>query len=131
MSIEYTYEIVSVDAAARCMEVVYRAEGHPEQRIGARLPYEGEALEGVIAMYAPVAYWESLQAPVVAPEVGVMGTMSPLPPSPEPLLTQDQIDAARNAEMLAQVQFEKQLAKALIKFGLLQSDPTEIGVTQL
>lgn len=36
-----------------------------------------------------------------------------------------------NAEMWAQVEFEKKTAKALIKFGLLDSDPTEIGVTAL
>lgn len=131
MSIEYTYEIASVDEQARCMEVIYRADGHPEQRVGARLPYEGEALEGVINMYAPVAYWESLQAPVAAPLVGATGTVSPLPPSTEPLLTPEQIEAANNAEMLARAHFEKQVAKALMKFGLLTSDPTEIQVTQL
>lgn len=36
-----------------------------------------------------------------------------------------------NAAMWAQVEFEKKLAKALIKFGLLASDPTAIEVTQL
>lgn len=131
MSINYTYEIASVDEQARCMEIIYRAEGHPEQRVGARLPFEGEALEGVVNMYAPVAYWESLQAPVVVPEVGTVGTSPQLPPSPEPLLTPEQIEEAKRREMWAQVQFEKQVAAALVKFGLLQSDPTTIEVTQL
>jgi len=36
-----------------------------------------------------------------------------------------------NAAMWAQVEFEKRAAKALVKFGLLASDPTEIGTTQL
>ena len=123
MSIEYTYEIVSVDAAARCMEVIYRASGHPEQRIGARLPYEGETLEAVIAAYSPVSYWESLQATVVAPAVGTSGTVSPPVP-----LSQDQVSAQ---QMWEQAAFEKRVAKALVKFGVLQSDPTEIPVSQL
>jgi hypothetical protein len=131
MTINYTYEIAAVDEQARCMEVIYRAEGHPEQRVGARLPYEGEALEGVISMYAPVAYWESLRATVIVPEVGLVGTMTPLPLSPEPLLTPDQIEAAKNAEMWEQVHFERRVAKALVKFGVLQSDPTNIEVTLL
>jgi hypothetical protein len=131
MSINYTYEIASVDAQARCMEVIYRAEGHPEQRVGTRLPYEGEVLDAVVAMYSPVAYWESLQASVVVPQVGASGSRPELPNSTEPLLTAEQIEAAKNAEMWAQVQFEKQIAKALIKFGVLTSDPTEIQVTQL
>ena len=123
MSIEYTYEIVSVDAQARCMEVIYRAEGHPEQRIGTRLPYEGEALEAVISAYSPVGYWESLQAAVTLPSVGAQGVITPPTPTSEQELA--------NHKMWEQVQFEKRVAKALVKFGVLQSDPTEIAVSQL
>jgi hypothetical protein len=80
MSITYTYEIVAVDEAARVMEVVYTAEGHPTQHIGARLPYEGESLEAVVDMYAPVRFWEELQSAVVVPSVGVTGTVEPPAP---------------------------------------------------
>jgi hypothetical protein len=80
MSITYTYEIVSVDEAARCMEVVYAAEGHPTMHIGARLPYEGESLEGVVAMFAPVRYWEELKLPLAVPQVGATGEITPEPP---------------------------------------------------
>lgn len=79
MSITYTYKIISVDQAARCMEVVYEAEGHPTMHIGARLPYEGEALDSIVAQYAPVAYWQELQRPVVVPQVGATGVVSPIP----------------------------------------------------
>jgi hypothetical protein len=82
MSIEYTYEIILVDAQARCMEIVYNAAGHPTMHIGARLPYEGETLEDVIRMYAPVRYWEERLQPVVVPEVGASGSLAPLPPAP-------------------------------------------------
>lgn len=77
MSIEYTYEIVNVDETARCMEVVYSAPGHQTMHIGARLPYEGETLEAVVAMYSPVAYWEEQARPVVLPQVGASGTVAP------------------------------------------------------
>lgn len=80
MSIPYTYEIIAVHEEGRCMEVVYRADGHPTQHIGARLPYQGETLEAVIDMYAPVQYWLSLQTPVVVPQVGLTGTISPVAP---------------------------------------------------
>lgn len=40
-------------------------------------------------------------------------------------------EAQANAEMWAQLQFEKQVAKALVKFGVLESDPTVIPVSQL
>lgn len=78
MSIEYTYEIAAVNAQARCMEVIYRADGLPEQRIGTRLPYEGETLESVIAAFSPVRYWEELRAPVSVPQVGQTGTITPV-----------------------------------------------------
>ncbi len=77
MSITYTYTIINVDAAARCMEIVYESEGRARQHIGARLPYEGESLESVVQMYAPVAYWLEQERPVVVPEIGVTGVIEP------------------------------------------------------
>lgn len=77
MSIQYTYQIISVDEAARCMEVVYSAEGHKTMHIGVRLPFEGESLESVIKSFAPVPLWIELATPVVAPPVGLSGTIAP------------------------------------------------------
>lgn len=79
MSITYTYEILSVDEASRCMEVVYRSEGHKTMHISARLPFEGEPLEDVIRSFAPVPLWEELAKAVSVPEVGLSGTLAPLP----------------------------------------------------
>jgi hypothetical protein len=83
MSITYTYEIVSVDEAARCMEVVYSAEGHQTMHIGARLPFEGESLEAVIDQYAPIPYWLEQTLPVVLPQVGARGVIEPSQPAPQ------------------------------------------------
>lgn len=80
MSITYTYEIIAVDEAARCMEVVYRADGHQTMHVGARLPFEGEELSFVIQMYAPVPYWEEQMKPVIVPSVGTTGELSSAPP---------------------------------------------------
>jgi len=87
MSITYTYEIIVVNETARCMEVVYSAEGHQTMHIGARLPFEGEALEDVIKSFAPVPLWIERATPVVAPQVGAKGTIkppAPVAPEPEP-----------------------------------------------
>jgi hypothetical protein len=77
MSITYKYEIISVDAAARCMEVVYSAEGHQTMHIGARLPYDDETLEQVIRMYAPTMFWSSVLRGVIVPVVGDTGVIEP------------------------------------------------------
>lgn len=83
MNIEYTYEIISVNEQARCMEIIYTATGYPAMHIGARLPYEGETLEAIIRMYAPLRYWEETTQPVVVPVVGTSGALAPLPtPAP-------------------------------------------------
>lgn len=79
MSIEYKYEIVSVDETARCMEVIYTATGHQTMHIGARLPYVGESLEAVIQMYSPVRFWEEQQLSVEVPPVGAQGTIAVAP----------------------------------------------------
>jgi hypothetical protein len=81
MNITYTYEIIAVDQAARCMEVVYTSEGNPTMHIGARLPYEGEDIESVVEMYAPVRYWEEIKTPTVSVSAGQTGTLTTFAPS--------------------------------------------------
>lgn len=80
MSIEYTYEVVMVDAPARCMEVRYTSAGRAPVNVSARIPYVGETLESVIAMYSPVRFWEEQEANITPPTVGVTGTWTPPPP---------------------------------------------------
>jgi hypothetical protein len=75
MPINFNYEIISVNEQARCMEIVYTAEGYPVQHIGARLPYEGETVEDIIRMYAPTTLWLELKKSVVTPAVGTSGRM--------------------------------------------------------
>ena len=79
MNITYTYQILNVDAQARCMEVIYASEGRQTMHIGARLPYEGEQLEDVIKAFAPVRLWEESQMAVVVPEAGISGQIVLLP----------------------------------------------------
>lgn len=45
--------------------------------------------------------------------------------------TQEQLQAEENAKMWAQLQFEQNIAKVLVKFGVLEADPTVIPVQQL
>jgi len=133
MSIQYTYEIIKVDEAARCMEVIYSADGYQTMHIGARLPFEGESLEDIIMEFAPVSLWSERSKSVIAPMVGQSGHIdgSVLTHQSRLPRTDDEIEAMRNAEMWAQVKFEKQVASALVKFGVLSEDPTSIPVAKL
>lgn len=81
ININYSYEIVLVDAPSKCMVVKYTAEGFPPMQISTRLPYEGEDVEAVIRHYAPVSLWVLSKTPVVAPELGTKGEVkAPEPP---------------------------------------------------
>jgi hypothetical protein len=133
MSIVYTFEVVAVDEAARCMEVVYKADGHAEHRIGARLPFAGESLAAVVNMYAPIWQWQESVRELSVPAIGASGEIGPDTPAEVFAAeeTQEQKQARLNREMWAQAEFEKQVAKVLVKFGVLQSDPTDIPVTTL
>lgn len=74
--INYTYQITSVDESARCMEIVFSSEGRQTMFVGARLPFEGEAIEDVVKMYAPISYWLDLEKSVAAPQVGHSGEIT-------------------------------------------------------
>ena len=73
----YTYEIIAVNEAARCMEIVYTSDDGRVQHVGARLPYLGEDVASIVAMYSPEAYWREQDAEVVIPTVGTAGVSQP------------------------------------------------------
>lgn len=133
MSIAYTYEIIAVNEAARCMEVVYSAEGHQTMHISTRLPTESEPLENVIRIFAPVALWREMEAPVAVPVVGHRGYIDENTLAHQAVLsmTPEEVEARLNADMWAQLEFEKQVASALVKFGILAVNPTDIPVAEL
>lgn len=106
--ITYTYEIIAVDEAARSMEVVYTSETHGVMHVGARLPFEGEPLEQVIVMFAPVQEWRLRELAVTVPEVGTSGQLTdvdpitpPSPQEPEPFWTAED-EAAFNEQINAE-----------------------------
>ena len=122
MSITYTYTVISADEVARCMEILYESAGHQNMHICARLPYEGETLEQVVQMYAPITHWETVVLNVIVPNVGTTGVVNvAAAPGPDP-------EQLANAKMMAQLTFEKNVAAALMKFGVLASDPTAAPV---
>lgn len=85
--IPYTYEVIeSTDAG---MVLRYTSPGRSPVNIGARLPYEGETLDAIAAMYSPVAYWLEQDAVKLPVPVGASGSFTPLqpePPTPEQII---------------------------------------------
>lgn len=75
MIVQYTYEITAVDTEAKCMTVVYSAEGYETMTVGTMLPYDDEPLENVIRAYAPVQQWINSTRTFANPQVGTSGTI--------------------------------------------------------
>lgn len=71
-----TFEITAVNESLRCMDVVFRATGQPEVLVGARMPFEGEDLNTLVASFAPIGYWEDLAKQVVPVTVGTTGAVT-------------------------------------------------------
>lgn len=106
------------------MEVEFTAEGFDPVVVGVRLPMLGENVDSVIQSFAPYAVWNP---PVIEYADVATGTSgSYVAPSAEEI--QQEME---NARMWAKIEFEKQVAAVLVKFGMLQSDPTSIKVTSL
>lgn len=76
MSIEYTYEIVSVDKGARCMEVAYSSPGRQTIHVNVRLPAVGESLVAVVNMFSPVDLWKEQEAEFSTLAIDDFGTIN-------------------------------------------------------
>ena len=124
MSLEVCYEITTVNTDAKCMEILYSAPGKSPVLVGARLPYLGEAIESVAASYSPFKTTPIQEHQYAIVEVGASGKI--IPKSEAEIALQ-----VKNSEMWKQIEFDKSIAAALVRFGLLPSDPTTIGVTTL
>jgi hypothetical protein len=126
------YQIIRATPEIGQIEVLYKEGEKPMGVYAIDVPVvngaflTGDALHEEIMHRAPT--WATQREQEVAAATGfdqVAVLVQELPvETPDP-------DAAANAVMWEQVQFEKKVAKALVKFGVLATDPTEIGTTQL
>lgn len=82
--ITYSFKIVKVDKPSKVMEIEYSAPGHQTVIIGARLPYLGESLDSIVAMYAPIRYWEEQDLEVEDIVQGIYGYIEPAATSETP-----------------------------------------------
>ncbi|GAA4401240.1 DUF4376 domain-containing protein [Quisquiliibacterium transsilvanicum] len=117
--IEYTYEVVNVDAYAKAMEIAYTSPGRQTMLIGTRLPYAGESVDVIAKMYAPVAYWREQEAEVVIPELGAFG--SSVNGSQSVPVTLDEAKAAKLAEIAA-ARYEREVSGTVLNGNPVDTD---------
>jgi hypothetical protein len=72
-TLSYTYEITRVDPDAKTMDILYTSPEHGTMLVGARMPWEGETVEMIAAMYSPVRNWVEQTLSVAPVAVGTGG----------------------------------------------------------
>lgn len=126
------YQIISANSVIGQIEVLYKDGDKPLGAYAIDVPIvdgaflTGEALHNEIIHRAPL--WVTQRDQEVQVATGFDQIVALVQPLQTDEVTSEQ---EANAKMWAQVEFEKQVAKALVKFGMLASDPTAIEVTKL
>lgn len=126
------YQIIRATPEAGQIEVLYKDDGKPVGVYAIDVPVvdgaflTGDALHNEIMHRAPL--WVGQREREIKSASGFDSIVALVQPLELEDLTSE---AQANAEMWAQQAYEQKLAKALVKFGLLETDPTGIGVTQL
>ena len=122
--INYKAEVLNVDTATNLMVVRYTSEGKSTVTTSLGLPYEDQAVENVIKQCAPLSQWMNEGKGRAVVTVGYITTVTAdtaAPAAPD-------INQITNQELM-QLAFEKRLSAALVKFGVLTTDPMAIPVT--
>ena len=123
-----TYTIISFDELNG--SVVASVEGYQPMNIELPLydglyPVGAELDQYILGFFPPVDTTRKDALSQGVPNTAVIAGMV------APSATQESPSQEQNMLMLAQAHFESQVAKALVKFGVLTEDPTAINTTQL
>lgn len=130
-----TYKVLNFDEATGQLTIQVAQELSP---ISIDIPIKdglyivGDELDAYIKGFIPVEFIERQQqinqGVPNSSEIAALVTQTAVVDVPS-VKTPEQLQAEANAEMWKQLKFEQDVAKALVKFGVLQSDPTTIPVS--
>lgn len=115
-NIPYTYEVTEADENG--IVLLFKSPGRPDMPVGAHTPREGESLDAVASMYAPIGNWLDMDRARVVPAVGATGSYAP--PSPEPV-TLESAKAQKLAE-LAAWRYEMEIAGINVAGSKIKTD---------
>ncbi len=77
---KFTYLVTRTDPDARCMDVLYVADGYEPVLVGVRAPVAGEDRDQLLKQCAPTGIWDAIdieKLPMDMPEVGTSGRIEP------------------------------------------------------
>ena len=129
------YQIISANAEIGQIQVLYKENSAGVAAYAIDVPIVDGAfltvteLDAEIKQRAPV--WLGIRKQELARATGFDAIIALVRPITEQDKSEADIGKAANAAMWAQVEYEKKLAAALVKFGVLSADPTTIEVSKL
>lgn len=131
------YKIISFDQSTGSIVVRYREDMSP---INIDLPLNddglfivGEELDTYIKGFIPVWHLERIDrlSQGIANSLEIEKLVQPEEAVDPTTAIEENLQAIENAKMWEQVQFEKQIADVLVKFGVLPNNPVTIPVAEL
>jgi hypothetical protein len=132
-----TYKVLSFNETTGQLTIEFAKELAPltvDVPIENGLYIAGEALDNYVQGFIPTWFIErQTQINAGISNVEVLKALVEQTATVEvpTALTPEQLQEQANQKMWAQLQFEQNVAKALVKFGVLESDPTVIPVQGL
>ena len=129
------YQIIAANAEIGQIEVLYKQDGTAVATYAIDVPIvngaflNGAELHAEIQHRAPV--WINARKQELANATGfdeIVALVQPITHSNTP---ENANGNAANMAMWEQVEYEKKLAAALVKFGVLSNDPTTIEIAKL
>lgn len=129
------YQIISANAELGQIEVLYKQNGAAVAVYAIDVPIVNGAFLTVTELDAEIQHraptWLNLRKQELSNATGFSAITALVHAVTDGDTPEDVNGSAANAAMWAQVEYEKKLAAALVKFGVLASDPTTIQVSEL
>jgi hypothetical protein len=129
------YQILSANAEIGQIEVLYKQDGVAVAAYAIDVPVVDGAFLTVAELDTEIQHRAPTWLDVRKQEVKTATGFAEINALVQPITPLDTFETntgrAANAAMWAQVEYEKKLAAALVKFGVLSVDPTAIAVSTL
>jgi hypothetical protein len=129
------YQIISANADNGQIEVLYKQDGVNLATYAIDVPIVNGSFLTVAELDAEIQHraptWINARKQELASATGFDKIVALVQPITQSNTTENSNDSAANIAMWEQVEFEKKVAAALVKFNVLAVDPTTIAVSTL
>ena len=132
-----TYKIIGFDKTSGVLTISFADNMAP---IGIDVPLDdaglyitGQELDTYVQGFIPTWHLERINkiSAGIANESEIEALVEVLPTVEQTVTSEQQTQTDENIAMWTQLEQERQIAKILVKFGLLEQDPTQISTTSL